>query len=147
MRHLQLILIGLVGALLTAVPDVAVACRVGHDTIIFSERPTPIGLDGFVTVSGRFRNSGPEIDQFRLEQRALVSPSQELDFERSLIGVAYLSGASEATPIYAMVTSCTGNFDSRRLDVDVYLVGRWTVLRSGRKAFVAGGNWNGRWHF
>ncbi|WP_292130984.1 hypothetical protein, partial [Brevundimonas sp.] len=131
---------------LVAVPGVADACRIGHDTVIFEERPVPIGLDDFEILEVRFRNHGPEVEQFRLEQRYLVNENSQL-LGQSLIGAAFLPGASEATPVYATETSCTGTFDREPLDTEAYLFGRWTVLPSGRKAFVAGGNWNGRWHF
>lgn len=113
---------------------------------MFEERPVPIGLDDFEIIDARFRNHGPEVDQLRLELPHFVNDDADL-LGRSLIGVAFLSDTSEAIPVYATVTSCTGFFDRQPLDTEAYFFGRWAVLPNGRKAFVAGGNWNGRWHF
>lgn len=146
MRHYHLLSIVVATLFFVAVPSVADACRVGRDTVFFRERPVPTGLYDFEIIEAHFQNFGPEADKLRLEQPHIVNADEEL-LDRSFIGTALPANASEAIPVYATVTSCTGRFEREPLDTKAYFFGRWTVLPTGRKAFVAGGNWNGHWHF
>lgn len=146
MRNYYLLAVVVAMPCVATVPSAAQACRIGQDTVIFEERPAPIGLDDFEIIEARFRNHGPEVEQFQRELPHLVDDDAHFSGP-SLIGAAFPSDASEAIPVYATVTSCTGFFDRQPLDTEAYFFGRWTVLPDGRKAFVAGGNWNGRWHF
>ena len=119
------------------------ACRVGGDQILFDELPAPIGLESAEVIFARFADKGDDFDR----SNAL---HPQLDEVHPLVGFARLQGGHEQVPVYAMVSDCTHGFYGRPAtshDGDFYLVGRWILLPDGSKAFRAGGDWNGRWHY
>lgn len=135
-------------------PAPAFACRsaVG-DRSLFEERPEPEGLDGAEIVRVRFTNAPAAVAGL---PRQSAAPGGDV-LAYSLVGIARPIGPrgtrAAAYPVYAVVTSCstfftmaTGGAGYPVIDGDYYLVGRLVSDDRGRR-FLAGGNWNGRWHF
>lgn len=118
------------------------ACRVGGDQLLFIEAPAPEGLSDFQVVRIHFTNTGPDFEAMK----GLATPGPF----HSLIGLARLDDRAEDIqfPVFALVTSCTHEFAGKtpqEFDGEYYLVGQFGENENGRY-FLAGGNWNGRWH-
>jgi len=131
----------------------AAACRVGGDTILFLERPTPVGLDGAEVLHVLFTNKGRVVEYF-------ASHYQRAEFAPSLIGVAYVDGGEAYVPVYVHVNSCMHELGGRPAlvhDGEFFIVGRWILLPDGARALQAGSLWwpeyqgdnpsKGTWHY
>jgi len=152
MNKLIVLLVAVAVLALAATP--AAACRIGGDHILFEQRPTPTGAEWMDVIFVHFTDRGRVFEHFKAHH-----PRQ--NEARPLIGVAQLEGYGVQVPVYARVTSCTHGFFGRPVPPhigDFYIVGRWTLLPDGARAFMAGGlSWTqygpaadpsrGAWHF
>jgi hypothetical protein len=140
MKRLRALLAGFAVISLAVTP--ASACRVGADHILFEERPQPTGLENAEVIFGRFIRDPYVFEKERYPARPQGRRGRSEWFGPSLIGVARLEGSLELVPIYARMSSCVLGWMGLSAPPHnrfAYMVGRWTELPDGSRAFQAGG--------